>query len=62
MIEAMPDGSLLVLDEAYIDLAPEGTAPEIDRRRSAGDPDAHLFQGLRHGGRAGRLCHRRRPS
>ncbi|WP_343115987.1 pyridoxal phosphate-dependent aminotransferase [Ostreiculturibacter nitratireducens] len=30
MIEAMPDGTLLALDEAYIDLAPEGTAPRID--------------------------------
>ncbi len=30
MIEALPDGTLLVLDEAYIDLAPEGTAPAID--------------------------------
>ncbi len=30
MIEAVPEGSLLVLDEAYIDFAPEGTAPGID--------------------------------
>ncbi|WP_127900966.1 pyridoxal phosphate-dependent aminotransferase [Solirhodobacter olei] len=30
MIGAVPEGSLLVLDEAYIDLAPEGTAPPID--------------------------------
>jgi len=30
MIEALPGGTLLVLDEAYIDLAPEGTAPVID--------------------------------
>ncbi|MFC2966670.1 pyridoxal phosphate-dependent aminotransferase [Acidimangrovimonas pyrenivorans] len=29
MIAAVPEGSLLILDEAYIDLAPEGTAPEI---------------------------------
>ncbi len=29
-IAAVPEGSLLVLDEAYIDLAPEGTAPPID--------------------------------
>ena len=34
MIEACPEGSLIVLDEAYIDLAPEGTAPEI----AADDP------------------------
>ena len=29
MIERVPEGSLLVLDEAYIDLAPEGTAAVI---------------------------------
>ena len=34
MVEAVPDGSLLVLDEAYVDLAPDGTAPEI----AADDP------------------------
>lgn len=28
-IAEMPEGALLVLDEAYIDLAPEGTAPAI---------------------------------
>jgi histidinol-phosphate aminotransferase len=30
MIEAVPDGTLLVLDEAYLEFAPEGTAPVID--------------------------------
>ncbi|WP_375254939.1 pyridoxal phosphate-dependent aminotransferase [Yoonia sp.] len=30
MISRLPDGCLLVLDEAYVDLAPEGTAPAID--------------------------------
>ncbi|TKA94232.1 pyridoxal phosphate-dependent aminotransferase [Cereibacter changlensis] len=34
MIEALPEGVLLILDEAYVDLAPEGTAPEI----AADDP------------------------
>lgn len=29
MLPALPEGALLVLDEAYIDLAPEGTAPRI---------------------------------
>lgn len=29
MVEALPEGTLLVLDEAYVDLAPEGTAPRI---------------------------------
>lgn len=30
MIDGLPDGCLLVLDEAYVDLAPAGTAPKID--------------------------------
>ena len=30
MIAGVPDGCLLILDEAYIDLAPDGTAPAID--------------------------------
>ncbi len=30
MIEAVPEGTLMVLDEAYIDAAPDGTAPAID--------------------------------
>lgn len=30
MIGALPEGTLLVLDEAYVDLAPGGTAPVID--------------------------------
>jgi len=30
MIEAVPDGALLCLDEAYVEFAPEGTAPPID--------------------------------
>jgi histidinol-phosphate aminotransferase len=29
MIQALPDRCLLVLDEAYVDLAPPGTAPQI---------------------------------
>lgn len=29
-LETLPEGTLLLLDEAYIDFAPEGTAPEID--------------------------------
>ncbi len=29
MIDAMPEGCLLVLDEAYIEFAPEGTAPAM---------------------------------
>jgi len=34
MIEQVPDGSLLVLDEAYIEFAPDGTAPPL----AADDP------------------------
>ena len=30
MIDAVPDGTLLILDEAYVEFAPEGTAPPID--------------------------------
>lgn len=30
MIEVVPDGALLCLDEAYIEFAPDGTAPAID--------------------------------
>ncbi|MBR9843462.1 MAG: pyridoxal phosphate-dependent aminotransferase [Rhodobacteraceae bacterium] len=29
-LETLPEGTLLLLDEAYIDFAPDGTAPEID--------------------------------
>lgn len=30
MVTRVPEGTLMVLDEAYVDLAPDGTAPEID--------------------------------
>jgi len=30
MLERLPDGTLLCLDEAYLEFAPEGTAPPID--------------------------------
>ena len=30
MVDRVPDGTLLILDEAYVDLAPDGTAPAID--------------------------------
>ncbi|MGI9407773.1 MAG: pyridoxal phosphate-dependent aminotransferase [Hyphomicrobiaceae bacterium] len=33
LIDAMPEDSLLCLDEAYIEFAPEGTAPPIDVSR-----------------------------
>jgi histidinol-phosphate aminotransferase len=39
-LDALPEGALLALDEAYIDLAPEGTAPRID----PDDPRAIRFR------------------
>ena len=30
MIDALPEGGLMVLDEAYVEFAPEGTAPALD--------------------------------
>jgi histidinol-phosphate aminotransferase len=33
LIDAVPDSCILLLDEAYIEFAPEGTAPEIDVSR-----------------------------
>ncbi|MCC5969874.1 MAG: pyridoxal phosphate-dependent aminotransferase [Pararhodobacter sp.] len=30
MLEALPEGTLLALDEAYVEFAPDGTAPKID--------------------------------
>ncbi len=30
MIDALPEGCLLILDEAYVEFAPEGTAPPFD--------------------------------
>ena len=53
-IAAVPEGCLMVLDEAYLDFAPEGTAPPLD----PGDPrvirmrtfsKAHGLAGLRVG-------------
>lgn len=40
MVENVPEGALLVLDEAYIDLAPDGTAAEIP----ADDPRVIRFR------------------
>lgn len=34
MIEAVPAGALLILDEAYIDLAPQDAVPQIDPREA----------------------------
>jgi len=40
MVAALPDGTLLILDEAYLELAPEGTAPNI----AANDPRVIRFR------------------
>lgn len=40
MLDALPQGCLLILDEAYIDLAPTGTAPQI----AADDPRVIRFR------------------
>ena len=40
MLDALPDGTLLVLDEAYIELAPEGSAAEVE----ADDPRLIRFR------------------
>lgn len=40
MVANLPAGALLILDEAYIDLAPDGTAPQID----ANDPRIIRFR------------------
>ncbi|HEY0214492.1 MAG TPA: pyridoxal phosphate-dependent aminotransferase [Paenirhodobacter sp.] len=40
MVEQVPEGTLLVLDEAYVELAPEGTAPVI----AADDPRVIRFR------------------
>ncbi|MGV8986782.1 MAG: pyridoxal phosphate-dependent aminotransferase [Cypionkella sp.] len=40
MIEALPDGCLLVLDEAYVELAPEGTEAQV----AADDPRVIRFR------------------
>ena len=51
-----PTGTLLCLDEAYVEFAPEGTAPRLGPGRCARDPVPHLLQGLRPGRAAHRLC------
>ena len=40
MIKALPDGCVLVLDEAYIEFAPDGTAPPLD----VSDPQVLRFR------------------
>ena len=54
-VEAVPEGALLVLDEAYADCAPEGDGAAVRRSRAPGDPDADLLQGAWAGGAEGGL-------
>ena len=54
-----PEGCLLLLDEAYIDCAPAGTAPPLDPGRPAGAAVSHLLQGAWPRRRTGRLRDRR---
>lgn len=54
LIDGVPEGSVLVLDEAYIEFAPDGTAPAIDTRdpqvmRMRTFSKAHGMAGLRVG-------------
>ena len=45
-LDHLPAGCLLLLDEAYVECAPEGTAAPVSADDTAGDPDADIFQGL----------------
>lgn len=54
MIDRVPDGAVLVLDEAYIEFAPDGTAPPVDTSnpkvmRMRTFSKAHGMAGLRIG-------------
>ena len=53
-LDTLPDGTLLLLDEAYIEFAPEGTAPRIDPEdpriiRTRTFSKAHGMAGMRVG-------------
>ena len=54
-MDRLPDGTLLCLDEAYIECAPDGPALPVDFSDPR-DPDADVLQSVRPGGCAGRLC------
>ena len=58
-IEALPETTMLVLDEAYGETGPASAIPPLDARPAQRHQDAHLFKGLRPGRAALRLCHRR---
>ncbi|MBE9635238.1 pyridoxal phosphate-dependent aminotransferase [Salipiger mangrovisoli] len=43
-LDNVPEGTVLVLDEAYVEFAPEGTAPEIGREIDIEDPRVIRFR------------------
>ena len=57
MIDAVPTGRLLVLDEAYIEVCTGRNRTADRHRQSPGDPDTHLLEGARHGGHADWIRH-----
>ena len=57
-LENKPEGSVLLVDEAYIHLSDEETA-WTRWRPARTDRAAHLLEDLRHGRHPLRLCHRR---
>ncbi len=59
-IDALPNGALAILDEAYVEAGPAGIAPPIDVAQPPGPPLPHVFQSLRPRRRAHRLCSRPR--
>ena len=56
MIDDVPDGSLLCLDEAYGEFAPDGTLPPFDVANPNGNPVPDVFEGLWYGRFAHWLC------
>ena len=55
-VDDLPERTLLVLDEAYGETAPQGTLPPLDTDAPERRAHAHLLQGLRPGRHSLRLC------
>ena len=51
LIDGTPDGTLLVLDEAYSDTAPPDAIPPLDVSNPSRAALPHVLEGLRHGRR-----------
>jgi histidinol-phosphate aminotransferase len=58
LMDALPGDIVFCLDEAYVEFAPEGTAPPLDVTRENVIRLQDLLQGAWHGRRANWLCHR----